>query len=110
MGIFRGFFFLVFLEITNKTQKTYRLRAVRNQGERQVKIVTLTNDHPIVKHFLQEQRPLLQYDLDLLPAYRAVSSPEREWFNHLEAEVYLPIFSKRERIGLLALGAQISRK
>ena len=31
-----------------------------------------------------------------------MSSAEREWFNHLEAEVYLPIFSKREWIGLLA--------
>ena len=39
-------------------------------------------------------------------------SPRRngEWFNHLEAEVYLPIFSKREWSGLLTLGAKISGK
>jgi signal transduction histidine kinase len=110
MDISRGFLFLVDSELTSDAQKAYRLRAVRNQGERQVKIVTLTSEHPVVKHFVQEQRPLLQYDLDLLPAYRSVSSPEREWFNHLEAEVYLPIFSKREWIGLLALGAKISGK
>jgi signal transduction histidine kinase len=110
MDISRGFLFLVDQELTSDAQKTYRLRAVRNQGERQVKVVTLTSDHPVVKQFMQEQRPLLQYDLDLLPAYRAVSSAEREWFNHLEAEVYLPIFSKREWIGLLALGAKISGK
>lgn len=110
MDISRGFLFLVDSELTTDAQKAYRLRAVRNQGERQVKIVTLTSEHPVVKRLLQEQRPLLQYDLDLLPAYRAVSSSEREWFNHLEAEVYLPIFSKREWIGLLALGAKISGK
>jgi signal transduction histidine kinase len=110
MDISRGFLFLVDSELTSEAQKAYRLRAVRNQGERQVKIVTLTSEHPVVKYFLQTQRPLLQYDLDLLPAYRAVSSAEREWFNHLEAEVYLPIFSKREWIGLLALGAKISGK
>src|SRR5215207_7414693 len=109
MDISRGFLFLVDSELTSDAQKAYRLRAVRNQGERQVKIVTLTSEHPVVKH-LVEQRPLLQYDLDLLPAFRAVSSHEREWFNHLEAEVYLPIFSKREWIGLLALGAKISGK
>jgi signal transduction histidine kinase len=108
MDITRGFLFLVDSEITAEAQKTYRLRAVRNQGERQVKILTLAYDHPVVKHLTQEQRPLLQYDLDLLPAFRSVSSSEREWFNHLEAEVYLPIFSKREWIGLLALGAKIS--
>jgi signal transduction histidine kinase len=110
MDISRGFLFLVDSELTSDAQKAYRLRAVRNQGERQVKIVTLTSEHPVVRHFVQEQRPLLQYDLDLLPAYRSVSSAEREWFNHLEAEVYLPIFSKREWIGLLALGAKISGK
>jgi signal transduction histidine kinase len=110
MDISRGFLFLVDSDLTSDAQKAYRLRAVRNQGERQIKVLTLTSEHPVAKRLVQEQRPLLQYDLDLLPAYRAVSSSEREWFNHLEAEVYLPIFSKREWIGLLALGAKISGK
>ncbi|HLF72771.1 MAG TPA: GAF domain-containing sensor histidine kinase, partial [Anaerolineales bacterium] len=108
MDITRGFLFLVDSEATAEGQKIYRLRAVRNQGERQVKTLPLASDHPVVRHLTQEQKPLLQYDLDLLPTFRPVSSPEREWFNHLEAEVYLPIFSKREWIGLLALGAKIS--
>src|SRR5688572_30573768 len=108
MDITRGFLFLIDSEITAEAQKTYRLRAVRNQGERQIKILSLASDHPVVKHLTNEGRPLLQYDLDLLPAFRSVTSSEREWFNHLEAEVYLPIFSKREWIGLLALGAKIS--
>ncbi len=108
MDISRGFLFLVDSEMIGDGQKTYRLRAVRNQGERQIKIVTLTSDHPVAKQLTQEARPLLQYDLDLLPAFRSVSSAEREWFNHLEAEVYLPIFSKREWIGMLALGAKLS--
>jgi signal transduction histidine kinase len=108
MDISRGFLFLVDSELTSEAQKAYRLRAVRNQGERQIRTLTLGNDHPIVKQLVLDQRPLLQYDLDLLPVFRAVTSAEREWFNHLEAEVYLPIFSKREWIGLLALGAKIS--
>jgi signal transduction histidine kinase len=108
MDISRGFLFLVDAELTSDAQKTYRLRAVRNQGERQIKIITLGSDHPVVKHLTQDAKPLLQYDLDLLPAFRSVSAGERDWFNHLEAEVYLPIFSKREWIGMLALGAKIS--
>jgi signal transduction histidine kinase len=108
MDISRGFMFLVDSEITGDGQKAYRLRAVRNQGERQLRTLTLANDHPVAKQLTVDQRPLLQYDLDLLPVFRSVSSAEREWFNHLEAEVYLPIFSKREWIGMLALGAKIS--
>ncbi len=108
MDISRGFLFLVDPEHTGEGYRSYRVRAVRNQGERQIKIMTMTEDSPVVKYFLQEQRPLLQYDLDLLPAYRSLSSLEREWFSRLESEVYLPIFSKREWIGMLALGAKIS--
>ena len=108
MDISRGFLFLVDSELTPDAQKAYRLRAVRNQGERQIRMLPLGTDHPIVRQLVLDQRPLLQYDLDLLPVFRSVSSHEREWFNHLEAEVYLPIFSKREWIGLLALGAKIS--
>ena len=108
MDITRGFLFLVDSELNPDGEKEFRLRAVRNPGERQIKLMTLTTEHPVVKQLEQERRPLLQYDLDLLPAFRPVSTLEREWFSHLEAEVYLPIFSKREWIGLLALGAKIS--
>ena len=108
MDITRGFLFLVDSELSSETQKAYHLRAVRNQGERQIRVITLGQDHPVVRQLTQDGRPLLQYDLDLLPIFRSVSSSEREWFNHLEAEVYLPIFSKREWIGLLALGSKIS--
>jgi signal transduction histidine kinase len=108
MDITRGFLFLVDTELVGDGTKSYNIRAVRNPGERQIKTLPLIEDNPVVKHFLLNQSPLLQYDLDLLPNYRAVSSAEREWFLRLEAEVYLPIFSKREWIGLLALGAKIS--
>ncbi len=108
LGLTRGFLFLVDAEHNSERGKYYNIRAVRNPGERQIQILSLAEDSPVVRHFLQNQTPLLQYDLDLLPAYRDVSDTARGWFQRLEAEVYLPIFSKREWIGLLALGAKIS--
>src|SRR5258706_318134 len=108
MNISRGFLFLVDKETNGEPIKSYHLRAVRNSDERQIKLVMLTEENPIVKAFLHGQRPLLQYDLDRLTAFRSVAEADREWFNRLESEVYLPIFSKREWIGLLALGAKIS--
>jgi signal transduction histidine kinase len=108
MNISRGFLFLVDKEVNGEPIKSYTLRAVRNIGERQIKMVTVTEENPIVKAFLHDQRPLLQYDLDRLPAFRSVPEADREWFSRLESEVYLPIFSKREWIGLFALGAKIS--
>jgi len=108
LGITRGFLFLVDQDPGQNERKTYFLRAVRSPGERQLKPGILPETSPIVQYLTREGRPLLQYDLDLLPAYRSVTRSEREWFNATQSEVYVPIFSKRRWIGLLAFGPKLS--
>ena len=107
MDIQRGFLFLVDKEI--KTDSGYyALRAVRNTGERPINAIWLNEKGPIAKHFRNEKGPLLQYDLDLLPEFKASHPEERNWLSRLNAEVYLPIFAKHKWIGLFALGGKIS--
>ena len=108
LGITRGFLFLVDQDPGQDERKTYFLRAVRSPGERQLKPGILPETSPVVQYLTREGRPLLQYDLDLLPAYRAVTRTEREWFNATQSEVYVPIFAKRRWIGLLAFGPKLS--
>jgi hypothetical protein len=99
MQIERGFLFLVDSEREADGHKTYRLRSARSPEERQVIAVELDGNGIIASYFIQEQRPLLQYDLDLLPAFRPASPIERDWFNQLRTEVYIPIFAKKQWIG-----------
>ena len=107
MGIQRGFLFLVDKE--KKEEGTYyALRPVRNEGERPVNAIWLNQDGPVAKYLTGEQRPLLQFDLDLLPFFKQSHPEERTWLNRLDAEVYVPIFAKREWIGLFALGGKLS--
>lgn len=108
MRVERGFLFLVDSGATDEGKTLYRLRSARSQAERQIMTLQMDDTGPIAAYFMREQRPLLQYDLDLLPAYRSVPSLEREWFRRLETEVYVPIFAKRKWIGLLAFGAKLS--
>ncbi len=108
MQIERGFLFLVDAERQADGHKTYRLRSARSPEERQMIAVELNENGIIAAYFIREQRPLLQYDLDLLPAYRSASPFERDWFNQLRAEVYIPIFAKKQWIGLLAFGPKLS--
>ncbi len=107
MGIQRGFLFLV-----DKNAKTdtpyYTLRAVRDKGERPINTITLNDKGPIATYFLDEKTPLLQFDLDLLPEYKLSYPEERNRLNHLNTEIYVPIFSQNEWIGLFALGGKIS--
>jgi signal transduction histidine kinase len=108
MDLTRGFLFLVDTEVGEGGGRGYRLRAARTDGERQILPIVLDENSPIAKHLLTEQKPLLQYDLDLLPSFRSITALEREWFTRLETEVYVPIFASRRWIGLLALGAKLS--
>ncbi len=108
MQVQRGFLFLVDQDRDSRGRLRYGLRAVRSEGERQIMTIELVEDGPIASYFIREARPLLQYDLDLLSAFRTASLLEREWFNRLECEVYVPIFSKRQWIGMLAFGAKMT--
>jgi len=108
LGITRGFLFLVDQDPIQSENKTYFLRAVRSPGERRIKPGILPESSPITQHFIREQRPLLQYDMDLLPSFRSITRPERQWFNATQSEVYVPIFAKRRWIGLLAFGPKLS--
>ncbi|MGD8404524.1 MAG: GAF domain-containing sensor histidine kinase [Anaerolineales bacterium] len=108
LGITRGFLFLVDQDPVQDENKTYFLRAVRSPGERRIKPGILPETSPITQYFTREQRPLLQYDMDLLPSFRSVTRPERQWFNATQSEVYVPIFAKRRWIGLLAFGPKLS--
>ena len=109
MQIERGFLFLVDSEREADGHRTYRLRSARSPEERQLVAVELDENGIVASHFIREQKPLLQYDLDLHPAFRAAAPVERDWFNQLSAEVYIPIFAKKQWIGLLAFGPKLSR-
>ncbi|MCC7118463.1 MAG: GAF domain-containing protein [Anaerolineales bacterium] len=101
-----GFLFLVDSDREADGRKIYRLRPATE--ERSIPLMDLEENGSIAAYFLREQKPLLQYDLDLLPIFRNSSAAARDWFNQLQTEVYIPIFAKRQWIGLLAFGGKTS--
>ena len=108
MRVQRGFLFLVDQSRDANGLRTYQLCAVRNAEERPMISIDLAENGSIASHFTRDGRPLLQYDLDLLPAFRTASPLEHEWFRSLDCEVYVPISSKKQWIGMLAFGGKLS--
>lgn len=108
MQLERGFLFLVDTERQADGKRIYKIRSARSPEERQIVAVELQEDGVIASYLTREAKPLLQYDLDLLPAFRNASPIERNWFAQLRTEVYVPIFAKKQWIGLLAFGAKLS--
>ena len=110
MKVERGFLFLVDREVGADGQSNYRLSGVREAGDWLMRDGTLSESSVIVSNFAEKRSPLLQKDLDTNPAFEQVPAGERAWLSSLATEVYVPVYSKDEWIGLLALGANISGK
>jgi signal transduction histidine kinase len=104
LEIDKGFLFLVDPEIGEDSKNVFRLTGVRGAGTVPGLSGTLADDSPISLYLREERTPLLQYDIDFAPGFMNAPIPERKWLSGLMLDVYVPIFSKGEWIGLLALG------
>ncbi len=103
-----GYLFLVDYEKNSANNGLYRLRGESGNDAESPKQVELSANSPIVQYFRQENWPLSEYDLEIQPRYRSAPRPERVWFSQLGMDVYIPISSKNEWIGVLALGPKVS--
>jgi len=103
-----GYLFLVDFEKDKTGKSHYLLRGESASVETKPEPIELAVNSPITAYFRQESWPLSEYDLEIQPRFASAAREERVWFNQLGMDVYIPIFSKNEWIGLLALGPKIS--
>ena len=111
LEIKKGFLFLVDPEIGPDKKNVYSLTGIRAAGSNAVSpSLTLEEGSSIVRFLREEQKPLLQYDIDFGPEFMEAPISERKWMSELGLDVYVPIYSKGEWIGLLALGPKPSSR
>jgi len=65
-------------------------------------------DHPIVTWMSRQNQPLLNRDLSFVPIFKSMWKEENEELEKFNAEIFLPLNSKGELIGILALGKKLS--
>jgi HD-GYP domain-containing protein (c-di-GMP phosphodiesterase class II) len=65
-------------------------------------------DHPIVTWMMRQNQPLLNRDLSLFPIFKSIWREENEELEKFNPEIFLPLISKGELIGILALGKKLS--
>ena len=54
--------------------------------------------------FMNDRKPLLQFDLDFAPEYQDVDQNERAYFKHLQMAVFAPVVAQERLLGVLACG------
>lgn len=82
------------------------LQPVPGMGQMPTPPLELEPISPILAHIRQKDEPLFQYEVEHHPVLRQAAKTERAGLHALEMEVYLPIRSKGELTGFLALGPQ----
>ncbi len=85
----------------------YTIMPVRGMGNVPTQLVEVETYGTLLNRFRQGT-PLTQYDIDVLPTFRRIPDVERTWLSNLQMELYVPIRSQDEAIGLLALGPKRS--
>lgn len=107
LEIKKGHLFLVDPEIGPDKKNIFKLTAIRATSNNNVTpppAVVIEEDSPIARFLREERKPLLQYDIDFSSEFMDAPLQERKALSELGLYVYVPIYSKGEWIGLLALG------
>ncbi len=90
---------------TEREDGRTEMRIVPGMGEVDTLPADFDPNGPILSHLQAGQR-LLQYEIDLLPQFRAAPYEERAWLNQLKMELYVPIRRQSMLVGILALGSK----
>jgi signal transduction histidine kinase len=105
LGISRGALFLT----QDSPVSGLTLQAIGGLGVEALEELECPPSSPITQQWRASGGPLLQYDVDVLPAYRLVSTAERAVLAQWKMEILLPIRTMGQLIGVLALGSKRSR-
>ena len=103
----RGYLFLVDSEMEDGAQ-IYRLRPSKGIGDSLPVAGALAPDSPIATYLHRQHKPLRQTELETNPLFQAAPRKELAWFTTLGADVYMPIYTKDDWMGMIALGPKTS--
>lgn len=107
-GARRACLYLVDHEKGPEGKSVYRLRCILPPGGDEPAPGLLQEDGPAVQRFRQERRSLTTYDLQVEPRYNYLTSPEKVWFQQQGLEIFVPVNSKDDWIGVLGLSSKNS--
>ena len=94
------------LLMTEREDGRIEVRIIPGMGEVSVKTAEFDPNSPILSHLNRTGQPVSQYEIDILPEFRASPPWERAWLEELNMELYVPIRRQSLMVGILALGGK----
>jgi signal transduction histidine kinase len=83
-----------------------RLRAdvYSGQGETPTDTYQFESNSPFILSMIETHKPVLQYNVDVAPQYKALATAERKWLQKQDMDVFVPIMDGGTLNGILAVG------
>lgn len=88
----------------------YHLIGIGGFGKEKPAELIVDSKAPLIQFFKQAHQPRNQKDLDHSLATHSFSPIENAWLQGLNSEIFIPIHTHEEWIGLIALGPKISNR
>lgn len=79
---------------------------IPGMGELSIQAAEFDPASPILAHLRRTGQPISQYEIDMLPEFRAAPQWERAWLEEMNMELYVPIHHQTLLVGILALGGK----
>lgn len=70
--------------------------------------IRFAHDDLFMNALVNQHQPLLQYELDFNPAFEELNDQERSWLAEMTMEVYVPVSSGTDIVGLIGVGPKSS--
>ena len=83
-------------------------RVIMEQGEEEKILTGFRSDHPVIKWISQNNKPLSMNELSLNPTFKSLWGEEKEELEEFRAELFIPLNSKGNFVGLMILGPKRS--
>lgn len=103
-----GLLFLVDRKPGQNGKPVFELRGVRGMGQTIPLPLELSVENPLAKRLQSNSIPLTQYEIDLQPEFQPLEPEVKKWMQQHKLDVYVPIYTKEEWIGMLGLGPKRS--
>ena len=96
------------LFLRNENQKNFLLNSqIGITLSPRTKIVS---DHPLIKRINAYDHAITRQELEIQPIFRSMWKEEKEIINNLEAELFIPLKTAGELLGVIILGPKLSEQ
>lgn len=96
------------LLLTPAQDGTVTVAPIPGHGKNSDRPTELSADNPVLTALTLKRQPLLQYDVDTDPIFRAMSDEAAGWFQALRVDVYVPVRDGTTLSAIFAVGPKAS--